>query len=162
MKPGTYTQLYVQLVFAPKFHDAVLYKNIRKRVFEYISGIITEMKHKSIIVNGVSNHVHIFLGLNPSKSISDTVHDIKRSSTLFINKEKLCKGTFAWQEGYGGFSYGRSQIDELYQYILNQEQHHKKVTFRDEYLQFLKNFEIQYDERFLFDFLDDFEQTPDL
>lgn len=120
------------------------------------------MKHKSIIVNGVSNHVHIFLGLNPSKSISDTVHDIKRSSTLFINKEKLCKGTFAVQEGYGGFSYGRSQIDELYQYILHQEEHHKKVTFRDEYLQFLKKFEIDYDERFLFNFLDDVEQTPDL
>ena len=102
-----------------------------------------------------------FIGLNPSKSISDTVQDIKRSSTLFINKEKLCNGTFAWQEGYGGFSYGRSQIDDLYQYILNQEQHHKKVTFRDEYIQFLNKFEIDYDERFLFDFLEDFEDTPD-
>jgi hypothetical protein len=120
------------------------------------------MKHKSIIVNGVSNHIHIFLGLNPSKSISDTVHDIKRSSSLFINNEKLCPGRFAWQEGYGGFCYGRSQIDKLYQYILNQEQHHKKVTFRDEYIQFLKEFEIEYDERFLFDFMEDIEEMPDI
>jgi len=124
-------------------------------VFEYMSGIISEMKHKSIIVNGVSNHVHMLIGLNPSKSISDTIHDIKRSSSLFINNEKLCIGKFAWQEGFGGFSYSRSQLDDIYNYILNQENHHKKMTFREEYIQFLKKFEIDYDERFLFDFLDD-------
>jgi putative transposase len=155
MKPGNFTQLYVQLVFAVKNRDAVLHKNIRNRVFEYMSGIITEMKHKSIIVNGVSNHVHILIGLNPSKSISDTIHDIKRSSSLLINNEKLCMGKFAWQEGYGGFTYSRSQLDDIYNYILNQESHHKKITFREEYIQFLKKFEIEYDERFLFDFLDD-------
>jgi len=157
MKPGVFTQLYVQLVFAVKNRDAVLHKSIRSRVFEYISGIVTEMKHKSIIVNGVSNHVHIFVGWNPTKTISDMVHDIKRSSSLFINKEKLCRGKFSWQEGYGGFTYSRSQIDDVYNYILNQEMHHKKITFRDEYIQFLKKFEIEYDEKFLFDFLDDVE-----
>jgi len=157
MKPGVFTQLYVQLVFAVKNRDAVLHKSIRSRVFEYISGIVTEMKHKSIIVNGVSNHVHIFVGWNPTKTISDTVHDIKRSSSLFINKEKPCRGKFSWQEGYGGFTYSRSQIDDVYNYILNQEMHHKKITFRDEYIQFLKKFEIEYDEKFLFDFLDDVE-----
>jgi REP element-mobilizing transposase RayT len=119
MKPGTYTQLYVQLIFAVKNRDAVLHKTIQKRIFEYISGIITEMKHKSIIVNGVSNHVHILIGLNPSKSISDTVHDIKRSSSLFINNSNLCKGKFEWQEGYGGFTYSRSQLDDVYKYIEN-------------------------------------------
>jgi REP element-mobilizing transposase RayT len=155
MKPGVYTQLYVQLVFAVKNRDAVLDKNIRSRVFEYMSGIINEMKHKSIIVNGVSNHVHIFIGLNPAISVSDTVHDIKRSSSLFINREKLCRGKFAWQEGYGGFTYGKSQVEQVYNYILNQEVHHKKVTFREEYIQFLKKFEVEYDDRFLFDFMDD-------
>ena len=155
MKPGVFTQLYVQLVFAVKNRDAVLSKNIRSRVFEYISGIITEMNHKSIIVNGVSNHVHIFIGLNPAKSISDTVHDIKRSSSLFINREKLCLGKFAWQDGYGGFTYSRSQLDVVYNYILNQEEHHKRESFRDEYIQFLKKFELEYDKQFLFDFLDD-------
>ncbi len=155
MKPGTFTQLYIQMVFAVQNRDAVLHKNIRKRVFEYMSGIITEMKHKSIIVNGVSNHVHILVGLNPSISISDTVHDIKRSSSLFINKERLCTGKFAWQEGYGAFSYGRSQLDDLYKYLQNQEEHHGKCTFEEEYIQFLEKFNIDYDKRFLFDFLDD-------
>ena len=154
MKPGTFTQLYVQLVFAVNNREALLHKNIRNRVFEYISGIISEMKHKSIIVNGVSNHVHILLGLNPSKSISDTVHGIKRSTSLFINNEKLCLGKFAWQEGYGAFSYSRSQLEDVYEYILNQERHHKKKTFREEYIQFLKKFEIEFDEKFLFDFID--------
>jgi putative transposase len=155
MKPGTFTQLYIQLVFAVRNREALLHKGIRSRVFEYMSGIITNMNHKSIIVNGTSNHVHIFIGWNPGHSLSDTVHDIKRSTSLFINNEKMCRGKFSWQDGYGGFSYGRSQIDDVYKYILNQEQHHKKVTFRDEYIRFLKKFEIEYDERFLFDFLED-------
>ncbi len=155
MKPGTYTQLYVQLVFAVKNRNAILHPDIQKRVFEYTSGIITEMKHKSIIVNGVYNHIHIFIGLNPSISISDTVHAIKRSSSLFINKEKLCSNKFSWQEGYGAFTYSKSHIDNVYNYILNQAEHHKKTTFREEYIDFLKKFEIEYDERFLFDFLDD-------
>ena len=90
MKPGTFTQMYVQLVFAVKNRDAVLKKDFRGRVFEYMSGIITNLKHKSMIINGTSNHVHILFGLNPSVSVSDTVHDIKRSSSLFINNEKLC------------------------------------------------------------------------
>ena len=152
MKPGTFTQMYVQLVFAVKNRDAVLHKGIRNRVFEYMSGIISEMKHKSIIVNGVSNHVHILLGLNPSKSISATVHDIKRSTSLFINNEKLCPGKFAWQEGYGGFTYSRSQLDIVYNYILNQEKHHNKKTFKEEYIQFLEKFEVEFDEKFLFNF----------
>jgi len=137
MKPGVFTQMYVQLVFAVKNREAVLHKNIRTRVFEYISGIVTNMNHKSIIVNGVSDHIHIFIGWNPTKSVSETVHDIKQNSSLFINNEKLCRGKFNWQEGYGGFTYGKSQIEDVYNYIKNQEQHHKKVTFRDEYIQFL-------------------------
>ncbi|MHC1704961.1 MAG: IS200/IS605 family transposase [Tenuifilaceae bacterium] len=155
MKPGAFTQLYVQIVFAVKNREAVLTTNIRNRVFEYIGGIITEKKHKSIIVNGVSSHIHILLGLNPSVSISDTVHDIKRSSSLFINSEKLCRGKFAWQEGYGAFTYSRSQLDNVYQYIKNQEVHHKENSFKDEYVQYLKKFEVEYDERFLFDFMED-------
>ena len=152
MKPGNYTQMYVHLIFAVKNRDAVFHKNIRKRVFEYISGIITTINHKSIIVNGLSDHVHILIGVNPSISISDTVHDIKRSYSLFINKEKLCKGKFAWQKGYGGFTYSRSQLENVYDYIQNQEERHKKSTFKAEYVQFLKKYAIEFDERFLFDF----------
>lgn len=155
MKPGTFTQLYVQLVFAVQNRDAVLHDKIRSRVFQYMSGTLTDMKHKSIIVNGVSDHVHILIGMNPSISISDTVRDVKRSSSLFISRENLCRGKFSWQEGYGGFTYSRSQLDNVYQYILHQEAHHKKKTFREEYLGFLKKFEIDYDERFLFDFFEE-------
>lgn len=152
MKPGNYTQMYVHLIFAVKNRDAALYRDNRKRVFEYISGIITGMNHKSIIVNGMSDHVHILIGLNPSISISDTIHDIKRSSSLFINRERLCQGKFAWQEGYGGFTYSRSQLENVYNYIQNQEKHHEKSTFKSEYIQFLKINVIDFDERFLFDF----------
>jgi putative transposase len=155
MKPGSFTQLYVQIVFAVKNREALLHKDIRSKVFEYMSGIISEMKHKSIIVNGVSDHVHILLGLNPSKSLSDTVHDIKRSTSLFINKEKLCTDQFAWQEGYGGFTYSRSQLNNVYEYILNQEKQHHKKTFKEEYIQFLEKYEIEFDHRFLFDFFNE-------
>jgi putative transposase len=155
MKPGSYTQMYVQLVFAVKYREAALNKDIRKRVFEYISGIITKMNHKSIIVNGVSNHVHILIGLNPAISVSNTVHDIKRNSSLFINQEKLCKKRFSWQEGFGAFTYSRSQLKNVYNYILNQERHHEKSTFKDEYVRFLEKYEIDYDGRFLFYFWDD-------
>jgi putative transposase len=153
MKPAVYSQMYVQLVFAVKNSDALLHNGIRHRVFEYISGIISEMKHKAIIVNGVSDHIHIFIGMNPNKSVSDTVFEIKRGSSLFINKNKLCKGRFYWQEGYGSFTYSRSHISNVYNYILNQEKHHQKQTFRSEYIAFLEKFNIEYDEKYLFSFL---------
>jgi putative transposase len=154
MKPGVFSQMYIQLVFAVKSRETALCHPTRQRLFEYIYGIVTNLKHKSIIVNGVSDHIHIFLGLYPDITISDTVKEIKQHSSLFINKEKLCKGKFSWQEGYGAFSYSRSHIENVYKYILNQEQHHLKQTFRAEYLEFLKKFEIDFDQRFLFDFWD--------
>jgi putative transposase len=154
MKPGTFTQLYVQIVFAVKNRDTVLDHNIRKRIFEYMGGIVNKMKHKTIIINGVSDHVHVFFGLNPVISISETVHEIKRGSSLFINSEKLCKYKFTWQEGYGAFTYSHSQIEDIYLYIKNQEEHHAKRTFKEEYLQFLNKYEIDYDERFLFTFFE--------
>ena len=152
MKPGTFTQIYVQLVFAVKNRETALRKEIRSNVFEYMSGILTNQKHKSIIINGLSNHVHILIGLNPSISVSDTVHEVKRSSTLFINRERLCSGKFSWQEGYGAFSYSRSQISDIYKYIENQEEHHKLKTFRQEYIQYLKKREMEFNEQFLYEF----------
>ena len=95
------------------------------------------------------------LGLNPAKNISETVHGLKRNTSLLINRERLAKNKFSWQEGYGAFSYSKSQLDRVYRYIQNQEEHHMKKTFRDEYLNILKNLEIDYNEKFLFDFLDD-------
>jgi REP element-mobilizing transposase RayT len=154
MKPNAYTQIYIQLVIAVKFREAVLERKIRPQIFEYISGIVSNFKHKSIIVNGVSNHAHIFYGMNPNVSVSDTVHDIKRASSLFINENHFCKGTFGWQDGYGAFSYSRSQIEDVYNYIKNQEAHHSKRTFREEYIDFLKKFQVDYKECYLFDFFE--------
>ncbi len=154
MKPGVFRQLYIHLIFAVKYRDRLLIEEYRKEIFSYMSGIITNLNHKSIIINGVEDHVHIFLGLNPKRTISDTVWEIKRSSSIFINEKKWFRKKFNWQEGYGGFSYGKSQIDRVYKYIQNQEQHHRKQTFRNEYIGFLKKFEIEYDQQFLFEFFD--------
>ena len=154
MKPGVFTQLYVQLVFAPKYRDRLLRKEIRPEIFSYISGIITNRKHKSIIINGMSDHIHILVGLNPNDKISDLVGAIKKSSSTFINEKGWFRGKFHWQDGYGAFSYGRSQLDNVYHYIKNQEMHHRKRTFREEYLELLKRFEIEYDEKYLFEFFE--------
>jgi len=154
MKPGVFTQLLTHLVFAVKYRDRLLKSEIRDEVFSYISGIITNRKHKSLIINGVLDHVHILIGLNPDDKISDLVGTIKRSSSTFINQKRWFLGKFHWQDGYGAFSYGKSQLDSVYKYIANQEIHHKRRTFREEYVGFLKKFEIEYDEKYLFDFFD--------
>ncbi|MGQ9644419.1 MAG: IS200/IS605 family transposase [Ignavibacterium sp.] len=154
MKPGTFTQLYIHLVFVPKYRERLLTKEIRPEVFSYISGIITNRKHKSIIINGMSDHAHILLGLNPDDKISDLVACIKRESSSFINQKDWFRGKFHWQDGYGAFSYGQSQLDKIYKYILNQELHHKKRSFREEYLELLKKFEIEFDEKYLFEFFE--------
>ena len=154
MKPGAFTQLYTHLVFAVKYRERLLRKEIRGEVFSYISGIITNRKHKSIIINGMSDHIHILLGLNPDDKISDLVACVKRESSMFINQIDLLNGKFYWQEGYGAFSYGRSQLDVIYNYIAGQENHHTKRTFRQEYTELLRKFEIEYDAKYLFDFFD--------
>ncbi len=152
MKPGTFTQLYVQIVFAVYQRECLLHKNQRDELFRYISGIIENKKCKNIITNGFSDHVHMFVGLNPVVSISDLVHDIKVSSSTFVNNQKWFRGTFRWQDGYGAFTYGKSQIDAVYHYILDQEKHHQKRPFREEYLEMLNKFDIKYDDRYLFEF----------
>jgi REP element-mobilizing transposase RayT len=121
---------------------------------EYMSGIVTNLGHKSIIINGMADHLHLFIGLNPTISISETVKELKRSSTLFINEKRFFNGNFEWQAGYGGFSYGRSQVRRVFEYIKNQEVHHQKRTFKEEYLEFLDLYEIKYEDRFLFDFFE--------
>jgi len=148
---GTFSQIYIQIIFAVKGRGNFLQDPWRIELFKYISGIVNGKNQKSIIVNGVKNHVHIFVGLKPSMAISDLVRDIKNNSSNFINEKKWVSGKFSWQEGFGSFSYSHSQIEQVYNYILNQEIHHKQKTFREEYLEFLKKFEIEYDERYLFD-----------
>ncbi len=154
MKPGVLTQIYIHLVFSPKYRERLLLKEIRSEVFSYISGIITNRKHKSIIINGMSDHAHILYGANPDDKISDLVGCIKRESSNFINSKNWFRGKFYWQDGYGAFSHGRSQLNDIYNYIAKQELHHKKRTFREEYTEFLKKFEVECDEKYLFEFFD--------
>lgn len=154
MKSGTFTQIYIQLVFSPMHKEALLNQNIRPEIFKYMSGIITNLGHKSIIVNGMSDHTHLFLGLNPNLSISDSVKEIKRASSVFINEQRFFAGKFQWQTGYGGFSYSQSHIEKVYNYILNQEQHHAKRTFREEYLDFLNKYDIGFENQYLFEFFE--------
>ena len=147
---NTYSQVYVQCVFAVKYRDAILHKEWRQTVLGVIGNLINEAGCKTIIVNGVEDHVHCFVGLKPNLSISELMKGVKAKSSKYINDHQITKRRFEWQEGYGVFSYGHSQIDSVYKYILNQEIHHKKQTFREEYLAFLEKFEVPYDERYIF------------
>lgn len=151
---GTFTQIYIQYVFAVKGRENLLQKHWREEVFKYMSGIIKGKSQKTIIVNGVADHVHIFVGLKPSMNISDLIRDIKNNSSNFINENKFLNGKFSWQEGYGAFSYAHSQLDDVYKYILNQEEHHRRKSFKEEYIDFLKKNEIEYDERYSFDWME--------
>jgi REP element-mobilizing transposase RayT len=151
---GTFSQLYIQIVFAVSGRRNLLQKPWRDDVFKYITGIIENKNQKSIIVNGVSDHIHVFVGLRPSMAISDLVRDIKNNSSNFINDKKFTGYHFSWQEGYGAFSYSHSHIERVYNYIMNQEKHHYKKTFREEYIKFLKKFKIEYDKKYLFDWIE--------
>lgn len=152
---GTYSRIYIHIVFAVKGRGNIISKTWQHELHKYIAGIITNKDQKSIIVNGVSDHIHVFVGLKPSMSISDLVRDIKNNSTNFINNKKFVKGKFAWQEGYGAFSCGHSQIDQVYNYIFNQEEHHRKKTFKEEYMEFLRKFGIKYNEKYLFEWFEE-------
>ena len=154
MKSGTYTQIYIQLVFAVKNREAVIQPNIQNEVFSFITGTINSMGHKALAVNGLADHVHILVGLHPKMAVSDLVKEVKRSSTNFINQKNWMPGKFQWQPGFGGFSYSRSQIDQVINYIRNQKIHHKKKTFKEEYLKFLEEYKVGFNPDFLFKFLD--------
>jgi REP element-mobilizing transposase RayT len=151
---GTFSQVYIQIVFAVKGRENLISKSWKDDLHKYIAGIIKGKEQKSIIVNSMPDHVHAFVGLRPSMPISDLVRDIKNNSSNFVNEHKFVKGKFSWQEGYGAFSYSHSHIGQVYDYILNQEEHHKKRTFREEYLALLKKFEIEYNEKYLFEWIE--------
>ena len=150
----TFSQIYIQYVFSVKGRENLLQEPWRDDVFKYIAGIVKGKNQKPIIVNGISDHVHAFIGLKPSMNISDLVRDIKNNSSNFINEQKFQKGKFLWQEGYGAFSCSHSQIENVYNYIANQEKHHKKKTFKEEYIEFLHKFGIEYNEKYLFEWID--------
>ncbi len=151
---GTYSQIYIQVVFAVKGRENLIQKKWKDELNKYMTGIIKNKEQKPIIINGMPDHIHAFIGLRPSMRISDLVRDIKNNSSNFVNEKKWVKGKFCWQEGYGVFSYSHSHIETVYNYILNQEEHHRKKTFRDEYIDFLKKFNVEYDEKYLFDWME--------
>jgi len=147
---NTYTQLYVQFIFAPKFRAALLQPEWDERLRMYMSAIVRNNGHKMIAINNMPDHLHMFVGLNPKQSISELMGLVKGDSSEWINKEKLTLRKFHWQDGYGAFSYGKSQVDKVVKYIINQQEHHKKITFLDEYRKLLQIFEVEFDERYIF------------
>jgi len=147
---NTYHQIYIQTVFAVKYRQAMLDTEWRSHIFAVIGNLINETGCKTIIVNGVEDHVHCFIGLRPVVSVSELMKSVKAKSSKYINDHNLASERFEWQEGYGVFSYSQSHISNVYNYIKNQEEHHKNQTFKDEYLELLREFRIEYDEQYLF------------
>jgi len=147
---NTYHQIYLQTVFAVKYRNAVIDKAWKEQLLGVIGNLINEINCKTIIVNGVEDHVHCLLGLKPVVSVSELMKTVKAKSSKYINDHSLTKSRFEWQEGYGVFSYDQSSVDAVYNYILNQEEHHKKHTFKDEYLDLLRIFKVEFDERYVF------------
>ncbi|WP_427875635.1 IS200/IS605 family transposase [Flavobacterium sp. MMS24-S5] len=148
---NTYSQLYVQIVFAVKGRQNLISKKWKDEIYKYITGIITNQKQKLIAINGMPDHIHILVGIKPNVSISDLVRDIKTSSSKFINEQKWINGKFEWQTGFGAFSYGHSQLTPVIKYIENQEEHHKTKTFKEEYITFLKLFNIDFKNEYIFE-----------
>lgn len=147
---NTYTRLHIQFVFAVKYRASMIDVTWKEKLHRYITGIIQNHEHKMLQVNSMPDHIHIFIGLNPEQSIAALMQRVKTDSSAWINDNGFCKSKFSWQKGYGAFSYARSQVDTVIRYIQNQEQHHRKQNFLDEYRQFLTLFEIDWDERYIF------------
>lgn len=149
---NTYTQMNVHAVFAVKGRENIITRNYRDELHKYIYGILANLKQYPLAVNGWKDHVHVFFEMLPVSNLCDIIQIIKSNSSKWINTQKFIPGKFNWQDGYGGFTYSKSQRDVVIKYIMNQEKHHSKLTFREEYMDLLKKFEIEYNEKYLFEF----------
>ncbi len=147
---NTFSQIHLHFVFAVKYRTGLIQATWKDELYKYITGIVQTHQHKLIAINGMPDHVNIFVGMRPTQSVSELLQDIKGSSSKWINERKLVKGKFEWQEGYGAFSYSKSQVKDVVAYIANQELHHQKKSFREEYVEFLQKFEIDFDEKYIF------------
>ena len=147
---NTYSQIYIQIVFAVEGRQNLIDPIHNDELQKYITGIVTAQRQKLIAINNMPDHVHILIGQRPDSALSDLVGDIKSGSTNFINRQRWVKGRFNWQEGFGAFSYSRSQLDAVIRYVKNQQKHHQKHSFRDEYVKLLDKFDVPYDERYIF------------
>lgn len=150
MMANTYSQIYIQVVFAVEARQHLIRSEHKEELQKYITGIVSGLRQKLLAIHCMPDHTHILIGLKPSLAISDLVQDIKTGSSRFISSRRWAPGRFSWQEGFGAFSYGHSQLGVVIRYIQNQEKHHRVKTFREEYVNFLRKFEIEHDERFIF------------
>ena len=151
---NTYSQIYIQIVFAVRNRKALIQSNWEEELYKYITGIVQNKGQKMLAINGISNHIHFLIGMKPTCCLSDLVREIKKSSNAFINENKFTPYKFEWQEGFGAFSYSHSQLSNVIKYIENQKKHHKNKTFREEYLAFLNEFEIDFKEEYVFEWID--------
>ena len=151
---STFYQIYIQVVFAVKGRNSLIAQSWEEELYKYITGIITNKGQKLIAINGMLDHIHILIGMKPSCCLSDLVREIKKSSNAFINEKKFSKFKFEWQKGYGAFSYSHSSLDNVIAYIQNQKEHHKNKSFREEYIDFLKKFEVEYKDEYLFNWIE--------
>lgn len=151
---NTFSQIYIQTVFAVNGRLSLIRAEFKEELYKYITGIVRNNGHKLLSINSMPDHVHILIGLKPATALSDLVRDIKADSSNFVNKKKWVQGKFSWQEGYGAFSYGHSQLDTIIRYIQNQGRHHARSSFKIEYLLLLKKFGIEFDERYVFKFIE--------
>jgi len=147
---NTYTQIHIQAVFAVQNRNCIISNNWKDELYRYMTGIIQNHGHKLLVINGMPDHIHVFLGMRPNQSLSDLMQDIKGDSSRWINEKRLVNGRFSWQEGYGAFSYSKSGVDSVINYIKNQEKHHLKKSFLEEYTDFLRKFGVEFDDRYIF------------
>jgi REP element-mobilizing transposase RayT len=147
---NTYTQIHIHGIFAVQNRVSLIAESWREELYRYITGIVQNHGHKMLQIGGMPDHIPILFGMRPTESLSDLMKTIKGESSEWINKRRFVKGHFSWQEGYGAFSYSKSHLDNVIQYIAHQAEHHKKRDMVSEYLEFLKIFEIDYDERYVF------------
>lgn len=148
--PNTYTQLYIHLIFAVKFRQALIEKEWKDRLHKYMTGIFQNNGHKVIQINSMPDHLHVFIGFHPNQSLSAIVQNVKTESSKWVNSNKFLLVKFHWQEGFGAFTYSKSQLDNVANYIINQEEHHRKKTFRNEYREFLNSFGVDWNENYIF------------
>lgn len=148
--PNTFTQIHIHIITAVRFRESLIAKSWKERLHAYITGIVQNFGHKMISINSMPDHLHFLFGCRPTQSISDLMELLKGKSSTWVNDQRLCKGNFRWQEGYGAFSYAKSQLPNVCHYIENQELHHRKKTFREEYIELLEDFEVEFDQRFIF------------
>jgi REP element-mobilizing transposase RayT len=151
---NTFSQIYIQVVFAVSGRLCLVRDEFKEELYKYITGIVRNNGQKLISINCMPDHVHALVGLKPAMALADLVRDIKADSSNFINDNRWIRGKFSWQEGYGAFSYGHSQLDSIIRYIENQEKHHERSSFKTEYLSLLKKFEITFDEKYVFKFIE--------